>query len=754
MHRVMHRGLLKKVIAVVITGIMISSMMGCSSDSNGEKSEKKTDSKDVTFAGAELTMDGIVGIPSLLFAAGNELYFVTNEWGDEETEKEDTVRLYRKEMDGDGKSEIVLPKLQENESVYDLFVTDAGEIVLLMQVYNQETEERIYSVRKLDNTGNKISEEGISDSLGNGNNEINEFILDKQGNIIIAIGEKVIVLDKNYKKDCELKGRTKIEGVALTKDGEVVCCNNSGGDNPVCIQVLDVKKKKWGKQIELDSELFQISEALISGFDGGSYDFYYKSDKGFYGYDMAGKEAVKLIDYMASNIDNGYFIIPVGEEKYISLEQGDNGKRIFVEYTRIDPDMAADRKVITLGLLYDDIQTQQMVRDFNHSRENDKYTVELVNYFDFGDPEGRMHMDILTGNAPDIMMLDFMPVDQYIAKGVLEDLTPYYEKDPEIDTDDIIDSVLETMQVDGGIYYTASDLQIYTMLATKETVGDRSGWNFEEFKEAVKEINGGSRTFFSKTKSNILSGLLQVGNILNNFVNWDTGECNFDCQDFKDFLEICNMGEDKAGYSSEDDATITSMIREGKVLLNDIVVTCMDDIQAYNIIYDGEFVSVGYPDKDRRGSFFAFSCQMGINSKSDVKDGAWEFIRTYMTKEYQGNVEYVFFGTPTRKDCYEMMCKSRMATEQYKGEFGNPISPYINIEWSDDSDIIINPATQKEVDMYTELINNTRNTIGDNKDMRKIVEEEAAAYFKGDKSLDETVQIIQKRMETYVNENR
>ena len=40
-----------------------------------------------------------------------------------------------------------------------------------------------------------------------------------------------------------------------------------------------------------------------------------------------------------------------------------------------------------------------------------------------------MNADILSGKVPDIIDLNAIPIRQYVSKGLLEDLTPYYEKD-------------------------------------------------------------------------------------------------------------------------------------------------------------------------------------------------------------------------------------------------------------------------------------------------------------------------------------
>ena len=66
----------------------------------------------------------------------------------------------------------------------------------------------------------------------------------------------------------------------------------------------------------------------------------------------------------------------------------------------------------------------------------------------------------------------------------------------------------------------------------------------------------------------------------------------------------------------------------------------------------------------------------------------------------------------------------------------------------------IGPLTDKQAQMYIDLVNNTDKTGEYNDEIGQIITEEAKAYFSGQKSLDETADVIQNRVKTYVNENR
>ncbi|MBR1866245.1 MAG: hypothetical protein IJ801_07040, partial [Lachnospiraceae bacterium] len=107
-------------------------------------------------------------------------------------------------------------------------------------------------------------------------------------------------------------------------------------------------------------------------------------------------------------------------------------------------------------------------------------------------------------------------------------------------------------------------------------------------------------------------------------------------------------------------------------------------------------------------------------------------------------------------DCsFDLRVKAMTATEAYVDDLGQVIeqleqgSRYVG-----DLKIRYGPVSQEDVDIYVNLVNHTKKSVGFDEEMMKIVFDETKAYFAGRKSLDKTAEIIQNRVQTYVNENR
>mgnify|MGYP002496566384 CR=1 FL=1 len=70
-------------------------------------------------------------------------------------------------------------------------------------------------------------------------------------------------------------------------------------------------------------------------------------------------------------------------------------------------------------------------------------------------------------------------------------------------------------------------------------------------------------------------------------------------------------------------------------------------------------------------------------------------------------------------------------------------------------EVEIQPATQEDVDQVKDLVYNTTAVSGAvSDDITNIINEEAAAYFSGQKSAEDVAKIIQSRMQVYLSETK
>lgn len=657
--------------------------------------------------------------------------------------------VYSMKIDGTDLQDLGQPEIAENTYINYMLLKSDGSIEFLLGSYDDKSGKQSYVLASFDQSGKETDSRDITKDLGldeNEDNYLNKALIDDEDRYVFVTNSAITVFDKDFKKVCEMKPDSGyVDAVAKTKDGKIVVGDSSGEDGAK-VQVLDVDAQKWGESYKMDFQYFSSSDSLMNGIE---YDFYYKDDSGIYGYDIASKKGTKLMDFVASNVssDNSYSIFPIAKDTMMgTIWDGENSKLVL--YKKVDPSTITDKETITVGAMYVDDNIKKAAIAFN--KKSNKYQVEFKDYSNEEDPQTKMNADIIAGNVPDILCLSGLSVDQYAEKGILEDLTPYYEKDSDVSTDDLIPSVAKAMQIDGKYYYIAPGFYVNTLVGAAKTVGTEPGWTMDDLKKILDEHKD-ARPFYSENKNDNLYSFITMN--ISDYVDWSTGECSFDGQDFKDILEICNRGSNEETEYSEDSPSEPSLVKEGKVLLTNGGSLDMESVELYEAMFNGDITFIGYPNKDKDGSYFSFDNQLGIYSKSKVKDAAWEFLKTFLTKEYQGDRNNLY-SNPTRQDAFDMLVKSKTATEKYTDELGNEVEP-LQSGWGwDDLNVEIGPLTEKQAQMYIDLVNNTDKTGEYNDEIGNIITEEAKAYFSGQKSLDETADVIQNRVKTYVNENR
>lgn len=749
-----------KLIFAVMAVVIMVSMTGCEGKKNNRDASSET--KNLIYSGKNLIMDGVQGMPVLYIVQDSKVYIetheeesVSDELSADGEEGEPAIRLYSMNTDGKNIEEL---DLDLTEEFSDFVMCQDGSIVYLKLTYDDNTEKDTIELVKKGADGKEIIRENLSESLDLGQyNIINGLKADSKGNIFVLGKKKVFILDESLSFIGEIKSDADdLIGIALTENGQVVCAESTGADGKTVIRVhvLDVEEKKWGEEYLLKDVSFSYeSDFLMDGY--GDCDFYYRDDFCIYGYDMEKKAGTKIMDFQASNIPTEYRsgIISMGNGRYIgrtSTYKSNMGNTGLVIYSKADPATITEKKIITYGGIGINEGMKQAAIEFN--KENKDYQIEFRDYSYEEDPGAKMTADILAGNVPDIIDLQWVSVDQYIAKGLLEDLTPYFEKDPEIHKEDVIPAVWDAMETEGKHYYIASGFFLHSLIGKSKNVGTGSGWTYEELKEVLEKKGKETQLLSARNKTNLLSTLLCVG--VADFVDWNTGECSFDSEEFKALLEICNeYGIEK---ESKDTSSDLELFEQEKLLLLNLdesinldVFLMMDEIFGEDIHY------IGYPNKNKQGTYFSFVNRISMYAKSDVKEGVWEFIRTFMTKEYQGKPTFVDYGDmPTRQDCFDLEMEAAMAVREYTNELGIDIMPRFCTNEYDGVEYEEKPMTQEQGNLFRELIYSTKCCEQYNDVILSVIEEESKQYFAAEKSLDETVDIIQNRVKTYVNENR
>ncbi len=357
---------------------------------------------------------------------------------------------------------------------------------------------------------------------------------------------------------------------------------------------------------------------------------------------------------------------------------------------------------------------------------------------------GALEMQLVRGQGPDLIEVQGLNVDNLAAKGALEDLTRYYESSDVVGSEDILESVRKAGMVAGRDTVVIPAFHLRT-LRSREKV-DADDWTPLRFLETVQ--GDGELIFPAASQRDALWYCMGVS-LGGHFVDYEKRECYFDSEEFRTVLEACGSWEAERSHARaagnlEVGAERAGMIRreqrgsEAKWLLNQVVINNMFDLLVYN---QKGIYWPGYPGWNGAETQLGIMDGFVMNSASENKEGAWDFLEFLLSKELQDSIDW---GFPARQDSFEdYLASSYMAKEDSSLEFGyfieTPQQP-----GQEDYDIIremTDRAVYRPAGFY----------FNDNP-VRVILEKETGMYFAGDATLEETVRKIQSRVTLYLNE--
>ena len=256
-----------------------------------------------------------------------------------------------------------------------------------------------------------------------------------------------------------------------------------------------------------------------------------------------------------------------------------------------------------------------------------------------------------------------LPLSRLAAKGLLEDLYPFIDADAELSRDRYFPNVLSLCERDGKLLSTVSGFYLSTLIGASSVVGDTPGWTYQEFDAALATMPEGCRPLSAyTTRDQILSICLSLD--MNRYVNWATGECNFNTEEFAQLLKFAARFPESFDWDNYDWQTDSDEVNlaAGMQMLSTAWISSPEDI-AFNEYYFGgqPYTYIGYPTASGTGNYLSLSSGFAMSSSCSDKAAAWQFLRQFFTDSYQKE-QYML---PASKTAYEAKMKEAM-TENYK----------------------------------------------------------------------------------------
>lgn len=494
---------------------------------------------------------------------------------------------------------------------------------------------------------------------------------------------------------------------------------------------------------------------------GLSTDIIYTNYMGVYTYNVADGYETQRMNFVNSDINISTFtcFFELDDKSFIGLyEENYESELKGGVFTYVAPEDIPDKSVLVLAGNYVDSDLKKRVIDYN--RASDEYRIVLKeynaynNYDDYNAGATKLNNDIITGGMPDILLPDGLPVENYISKGWIADVNELIKQDEELSKTEFMQNVLDAYSVDGKLYYVIPRFNVVTLAAKTSLVGDGSDWSMAKLQQVLDGMGDGAQAIGEMTRGDFMNMAMQFCG--SDFIDVETGKCAFDSEDFIAMMEFAatlpeEINWDELYGNGDYWSSYESQYRDNKTLLMQLYISGFTNLSYQLNGQMGEDVTyVGFPTQNGGGSYVNALDALLLSAKSDYLDAAWDFVRYYLTDEYQSSIAW---GLPLQKAAFMKQSEKALKKPTYTDESGNEVE-YDETYWINEEEIILPPLSQQQLDQLISFVESVDTPYYYNQDVLDIINEEMGAFYSGQKTAKDTAAIIQSRTQIFVDENR
>ncbi len=632
----------------------------------------------------------------------------------------------------------------------------------------------------------------------------NNFTIDDNGYLCAFTDDRFVCIDSNFnvvfQKKTEDFGASWFNGIMKTAKGLLLTYYDTG--NSI-------------KGVIFDSGARTVSEPYDLGQNGygqyyqgsGEYDFYSINGDSLSGHKLETGESEEVMNFLNSDLMNFYpnYMISREDGSFLCTmwdEESEDGGMVIAELTPVPDSEVKPKYILTIGGLYLNYQIKREVYNFN--KANEEYRIVIKDYtanvdysenseYTYEDAVAKLNGDIAAGNVPDILICnEQLPFDSYASKGLFENLYKFMEADETTKPEMFEQNVLKAYETGGKLYRISPSYSVVTIAGKPEVLGEAyNNWNMESFMKLADSLPEDVSMFQDFTRDDMLNMFVRY--MYDDFVNTETGMCSFDDGRFEMILEFVNKLSTESFWNSINYDELPPNFWEerenafanNKVVLSQTYLSSFYDITSMvNYTYKTlDFEFVGFPTEGGSAAITDDGQSLAISSKSKLKDGAWEFIKSLLAEEYQESLGYNFpIRTSSLEKAMEKALKDaekekKRYEEMNKGGIDDGFGVVmprtavavteILVEDSTNAPIVKVEGEVAESETKTDyffldeaLANKVLDCIRSadilvrtNEEVSKIISEEATRFFEGQCSAKQAAAEIQSRAFIYISEN-
>ena len=577
-----------------------------------------------------------------------------------------------------------------------------------------------------------------------------------------------------------------INNVSVQSDGTVLVSYNpaaqEGGSSK--LSTLNVDTMTFDQELPFDGYLYNSASGT------GDYLFFYRDGNSIYGYRRDTRNSEKLFNYLNLDLSpdgvgtllpqedgsflavyNEYEVLPVHTlSTYDGKQSAGSTSTKLLTIRPVPASEVREKQHLTLATQGLDWMTQQAVLRFNRSRED--VHIDVADYSEYNNEKSgwtagatKLKTEILSGHMPDILDLEGMPARQLAARGLLLDQGALLDADGELSRGEYLPNVLDAMTEGEVLFAIPASFAVQTLVGARRVVGDTPGWTYTELMAALRAMPEGCTVLSESTdRAEVLRVMLGLD--MDRFVDWSRGEVHFDSPEFLEVLQFTRDFPEEfdwANYEYTEESGDEYRISHGLQMLASCQLYSFENVLYYQQLFGGSedaFTLIGYPCTEGNGAVMSVLQTYGISKDCKNTEAAWDFLRGFLTGDYQGSG--LLTGFPVSRAALEE--KARAATEpQYftdmdgnalLDENGEKQRMAISSYWDGERYREIYACSESQVRSVLDVLMNTTCMMDSNDAVYDIVTEQAQAFYAGQKSAEEVARLIQSKANIYVNEQR
>ena len=455
-------------------------------------------------------------------------------------------------------------------------------------------------------------------------------------------------------------------------------------------------------------------------------------------------------------IERGYIV-----NTLYGMERGENGEMRFLtkldgEYTLLELKESnappAERQEIVLAFAMDHPALDQTIARFN--RQNERYHISVMLPEENEDREAfrdRIQLEISAGRGPDILGHDVIPdIMPYVENNYLECLDGLLE-----DESRYLQAALEGCRIGGKLYGIPYDCTLEFVTYSEAAVGGRTSWTLPELMETVR-VSGAKILQSGCDGLEIVKSYALYDNSNTTYIDWEKGESHLTEEAFLELLAFAREYADTGELQGEEG----ELIAAGDAFAVGVSMKEMHFLIGLNECFQGEPAIIGYPRENGNGIYVS-SRELYLNVNSGCKEGAKEFLFYLMSEEEQ--IKYARFDN---FDLIDLDHGSGFGSIQghdslfpvYMGAFDALVDSageasreevYHTLFGVQYRDI---PYTEKQVEQFYFLLEHAQPAKYNAFSITSIIDEELAPYFAGDITAEQAAQILDNRVQLYLDE--